>query len=146
MLATIVRLGRGDISRWPAAAITVSTNLTLSPNDNVSYWRFNGRTSTNTAVHAAAGPELRTLCRAVPPSVMAGTRCAVGTAVVTASCGELAERCEHVIHACAPDGLYGCATSEPLLKITFAQVLKEASALRACSVAVPALGCGVNGW
>lgn len=114
-----LRLCRGDLTSWQACAVAVSSNITLAGNNNPAYWRFAGRDGTNGAVHAAAGPELLAAVRALPafelPAADAPrasgvgrerlrTRCAVGSAVATPAFGSL--RCEHVIHAVCPDGLY----------------------------------------
>ena len=64
-----VRLVVGDIVSWNADAITVSSNRTLSPNNNASYWRFAGHVGTNGAVHSAAGPELLAAIQALPPTM-----------------------------------------------------------------------------
>ena len=169
-VGVLLRLARGDISRWNANAIAVSGNPSLSPNDNTMYWRFNGRKSTNSAVHARAGPGLRAAVVALPPwsdaaaataaldahssappsSSTTGHRCAVGEAVATPAFGALLETCDHVIHTVAPDGLYGAgggtAADPEVLRRSFAAVLRQAEELGARSVAIPALGCGVQGW
>jgi O-acetyl-ADP-ribose deacetylase (regulator of RNase III) len=179
-VGVLLRLARGDISRWNANAIAVSGNPSLSANDNTMYWRFNGRKSTNSAVHARAGPELRAAVVALPPwsddaaataatatatatsalgahihsvspsSSTTGHRCAVGEAVATPAFGALLETCDHVIHAVAPDGLYGAgggtAADPEVLRRSFAAVLRQAEQLGARSVAIPAIGCGVQGW
>ena len=114
-----LRLCRGDLTGWQACAVAVSSNITLAGNNNPAYWRFAGRDGTNGAIHAAAGPELLAAVRALPAFELPAadvprasgvgrerlrTRCAVGSAVATPAFGSL--RCEHVIHAVCPDGLY----------------------------------------
>ena len=157
-----LRLVRGaDIASWPVAAIAVSSNLTLAPNNNPHYWRFAGRTGTNGAVHDAAGPELLAAVRRLPvlhdesesKSAAAvgiagsarNTRCQVSRAVSTPAFGSLP--CEYVIHAVAPDGMYGFERdSETQLRETYRAVLTECARLRCKSLAMPAIGCGVQGW
>ena len=165
-----LRLAVGDIVTWRASAIAVSSNLTLSPNENPSYWRFAGRKGTNGAAHAAAGAELRFAVRCLPregdsqgiaghasqgTQLTAATRCPVGSAVVTKSFGRLQAICDHVVHVVAPDGMYIHAggrddhiqsLGEPLLRQSFSSALSAAAGAGAHSVALPALGCGVNGW
>ena len=150
VVALRLRLCRGDISSHRACAVAVSGNATLSPNLNSSFWRFNGRASTNYAIHAAAGPELAAACAALPLARLGSSaRCAPGEAVVTPSF-EM-RSCQHIIHAVCPDGLYGSggAASESgpaQLRQTFAAVLAAADGAGASVLALPALGCGVQGW
>jgi hypothetical protein len=63
--------------------------------------------------------------------------------------------CWYVVHVVVPDGLQVHAggsdhhvqrLSLPLLQQSFSAVLRAAAGVGARSVAVPALGCGVNGW
>ena len=153
------RLVRGaDISAWPAAAIAVSSNLTLAPNNNPHYWRFAGREGTNGAVHAAAGPELLAAVRQLPVlqddaetaaavgiAARSNIRCNVSRAVSTPAFGSL--QCDHVIHTVCPDGMYGFERdAEDLLRETYRAVLAECSLLQCTSLAMPAIGCGVQGW
>jgi O-acetyl-ADP-ribose deacetylase (regulator of RNase III) len=200
-----LRLGLGDIAKWRAQAITVSTNLTLTPNENPHYWRFAARSGTNGAVHEMAGPQLLAACRALRPSNDsvsggAGTaaahtrgdqflpwmpgdklvgnepwktsqqqqeswqedggaseaalssdavrRCEVGCVVVTPAFGRLVTELgvEHVLHVVVPDGISGGPPNEPLLRQSFTAVLEAATLCGASSLALPALGCGVQGW
>ena len=75
---------------------------------------------------------------------------------MTPAFGELARRgCRHVVHVVVPDGLQVHAGGSdrhvqrmalPLLRQSFSAVLTAAAGVGARSVALPALGCGVNGW
>ena len=57
----VLRIGRGDITRWAADAIATSANAGLCGNRAPSYWRFQRRPyNIDGAVHAAAGPALAT--------------------------------------------------------------------------------------
>ena len=202
-----LRLGVGDIAKWRAQAIAVSSNRTLAANFNPSYWRFAARSGTNGAVHDMAGPQLLAACRAITgapqassggePAAAAGAhmlgdqflpwmpgdelagkepwrtsqqqqeswqedggaseavwqsdgiqRCAVGEAVVTPAFGRLVTELgvEHVLHVVAPDATMGSTPDEALLRQSFTALLEAASLCGARSLAVPALGCGVQGW
>ena len=142
-----LRLAVGDIVTWRSHVIAVSSNRTLAGNENPNYWRFSGRRGTNGAAHIAA---------VEPQRSVATVRCEVGQAVWTRAFGPLAERgCTHVVHTVVPDGLYVHAgssdahvqaMSEPLLRESFSAVMATAAEVGAESVALPALGCGVNGW
>lgn len=78
------------------------------------------------------------------------TRCPIGEARSTPAFGSLLDRGatgHHVIHAVAPDGLFG--ESEEMqrdLRAAYTSVLAEAARLEVSSLVLPAIGCGVNGW
>ena len=79
--------------------------------------------------------------------------CLVGRSVVTPAFGALREQgVKFVVHAVAPDGRdpiesHGRpADATPLLRSAFASALAAAAAAGARSLAVPAIGCGVNNW
>ena len=202
-----LRLGVGDIAKWRAQAITVSSNWTLAPNENPHYWRFAARSGTNGAVHEMAGPQLLAACRALRPSSGSGSlgsttataaahtrgdqflpwmpgdqlagnepwkvtqkqeeswqedsgatqaalssdatrRCDVGQAVVTPAFGRLVTELgvKHVVHVVAPDAISGAPPDEQLLSRSFTAVLEAGTECGATSLALPALGCGVQGW
>jgi O-acetyl-ADP-ribose deacetylase (regulator of RNase III) len=147
-----------DIASWPADAIVSSSNAALAPNNNAHYWRFAGREGTNGAIHAAAGPELLEACRVFGDVDLQrigrgqalnrrrrNIRCAVGEAVSTPAFGAL--RCEHVIHAVTPDGMFDQGPESCyLLAQSYSSVLAQCGWLAVDHVAMPALGCGVHGW
>ena len=127
-------------------------------------------------VHAASGPELQAALEAVarvrhtrlrqtlsaaepwrgsllPSSSDGLVACLVGRSVVTPAFGALREQgVKFVVHAVAPDGRdpieSHCRPTDatPLLRSAFASALAAAAAAGARSLAVPAIGCGVNNW
>jgi O-acetyl-ADP-ribose deacetylase (regulator of RNase III) len=146
-----LRLCVGDLAAWPGVdAVVVSANRTLQGNASPSYWRFAGRDSVDGAVRVAAGDELAQHCAAL------SVCCEAGEAVATPAFGALARRgCRNIVHVVVPDGLQVHAgssdrhvqrTSLPLLRQSFSAALAAAAGCGARSVAMPALGCGVNGW
>ena len=148
-----LRLCVGDIASWRGVdCVAVSTNRTLQGNENPTYWRFAGRKSVNGAVRSVGGPELAEACKAQALR----RHCEVGEAVVTPAFGDLARRgCRHVVHVMVPDGLqiHGGGTDRhvqrmalPVMRQSFSAVLDAAADVGALSAAMPALGCGVNGW
>ena len=67
----------------------------------------------------------------------------------------MTETCAHIVHAVVPDGLYAHSggndahiqhLSSSGLRDSFASVIARAEDVGARSLAIPALGCGVNGW
>ena len=71
------------------------------------------------------------------------------------SFGRMTATCAHIIHAVVPDGLYAHSggndahiqqLSSSGLRQSFASVIARAEDVGARSLAIPALGCGVNGW
>ncbi len=141
-----IRLLRGCITRAAGRvdSLVTSTNRTLSGNGLESYWRFNGRDNVNGIVHAMGGTELyREICKIPLEGV---ERCKVGGAVVTPATGELTSISRHIVHCVAPDGMYGQESDPSTLRKTFEASFSAASSVGAESVAVPAVGCGVQGW
>ena len=147
----VLRIGRGDITRWAADAIATSANAGLCGNRAPSYWRFQRRPDNiDGAVHAAAGPALATAlseladARGFPyssptsdaasyrgslfPSATGGmVACPTGTAVLTRGFG-LAHT-KLVVHAVCPDGLFRTGppgAAEALLRATYRSALREA--------------------
>jgi len=134
-------LRRGDICTSTTDAIVTSANRALQGNSHTSHWRFNGRKNVDGTVHSAAGPKLLEACMSL--SMGPQGRCPPLCARATPSFGSL--RANIVVHAVAPDAVYGTGT--PLqLRTTFRAALAAAEEYGAQSVAFPALGCGVNGW
>ena len=141
-------LRRGDVSQCIADSIATSANRYLVGNASPNHWRFNGRKSADGAIRAAGGPELEALANAALVTTKTGAL-DPGDALVTPSAGNLITSCRHVIHAVAPDGLYGGqdpSANEALLHKTFASILSAAEQMGSSSVACPALGCGVQGF
>lgn len=146
-----LRLCVGDIAVWRGVdAVAVSTNRSLQGNANPQYWRFAGRESADGAVRRVAGEEL-----AMVAAELHGT-CSVGEAVATPAFGALVTHgCRHVVHVVVPDGLQVHAggsdrhvqqTGLLLLQQSFSAAIMAAAGCGARSLALPALGCGVNGW
>jgi len=127
-----------------AGAIVTSSNLYLCSNQNSNYWRFSGKTNIDGAVHAASGPELLQACHMLPIVETGGIRCPIGSAVVTRAYGQLPN--DYVIHTVAPDGFYDVKSNASLLKDCFVSVLRLADKLKVDRIAIPAIGCGVQGW
>jgi len=128
---------RGCITSTNANAIIVSANSTLVGESNRMYWRFAGKNSADGAIRDSAGPKLVQLCRALP-------ELAIGESVVTSGhFNKLGQR--HIIHTLVPDRLYGAEQSHSLLRVALEGSLQQAAACGR-TVALPALGCGVNGW
>lgn len=137
-------------------AIATSANAALVGNGNPNYWRFAGKHNVDGAVHRAAGPRLLEACQSLTPigGGNAAQRCGVGDAVVTPAFDLHAGL---VIHAVAPDGLYGSQPSssssslssalpETLLCRTYTAILEAARGSSIESLALPAVGCGVLGF
>jgi O-acetyl-ADP-ribose deacetylase (regulator of RNase III) len=140
-----LRLARGDLALCLADALATSSNCNLSGNANPSNWRFNGRRNVDAAVRAAGGPALTaSSCAAL--EARGGRLLEPGSAVATRAGGEL--RAAWVIHAVAPDAMYGgeAGANAALLRKTYRSVLQAAGELGARSLVVPALGCGVQGF
>ena len=121
-------------------------------------------------IHAAAGGELQkalveiTAQRAylmsggggiwrgslLPRSTGGLVSCLAGSAVCTPSFGKLRSYAEWIVHAVAPDGRYpnhwAAYAGIPILRDTFASAIVCADEVGASSLAVPSIGCGVNGW
>jgi O-acetyl-ADP-ribose deacetylase (regulator of RNase III) len=89
------------------------------------------------AIHRAAGPKLLEECRRVPSS--GGIRCPSGEARITGA-GNLGTR--YIIHAVGPR--YGIDPNpETLLESAYRNSLELAVSKGCCSIAFPAISCGV---
>lgn len=138
-----VRFLRKCITEAKAGAIVTPSNHLLSNNAKNKYWRFTGRKNVNGAVHTAGGEELLKLTQEIP--VINDVRCPENTAISTPSTGSLVANTDYVIHVVAPQTL--CPPMDPsVLKPAYAATLAKAKDLGVTSVAVPAIGCGVQGW
>ena len=92
------------------------------------------------AIHRAAGPELLNYCRDIPEIM--GQRCPPGHARITPG-GKLA--CRYVIHTVGPR--YNIDPEpEVLLKSAYINSLDLVLEYGCCSVALPAVSCGVYGY
>ncbi len=94
------------------------------------------------AIHRAAGPELRTACRALP-EVRPGVRCPVGESRITKGF-RLPAR--YVIHTVGPVYRGGDAGEPALLAACYASAMALARRHGLLEIAFPAISCGVFGY
>ena len=94
------------------------------------------------AIHRAAGPELLAACRALP-QVRAGVRCPTGQARLTLGFRLPAK---YVIHTVGPIWHGGDRGEPELLASCYRESLRLARENAICSVAFPAISCGVYGY
>jgi O-acetyl-ADP-ribose deacetylase (regulator of RNase III) len=138
-----VRLLKGClVARSTSAAVVTSANPYLVGEANTNYWQFAGRSSADGVVRHAAGRVVLDELELLP-----GLPLGLGQ-VATTRGGELSDT---LVHVCAPDRLYGGTTPDgttgvELLTGCFTGALRAAEAANACSIAMPAIGCGVRGW
>jgi len=94
------------------------------------------------AIHRAAGPALLQACRALPESAP-GVRCATGEACITPG---FALPARYVIHTVGPIW-HGGEQHEPLLLAQcYRHSMQRLRELNLCSIAFPAISCGVFGY
>ncbi len=94
-------------------------------------------------IHAAAGPELRNLCLALPIVEGENIRCKTGDAVITGS-AELAQRTgpiQHIIHAVGPRSQQ--ENREQILEATYRSILAKAEENGIRKLAIPSISTGV---
>ena len=143
-----VSISRGDLTECEADALVNAANRFLTGSTNGNHWLFAGKINVDTAVHAKGGAHLLRACKALPVlEGEGGARCLPGSAMLTRPArgvfGQL--RSPRIVHAVAP--LYSSfAASAPLLQSAVASALMLAARDGARTVALPALGCGVNGF
>ena len=145
----LVRIVRGNLATHRADAIVNSANPSLSGAFNTSYWRFNGRRSVDGALHEAAGQDALRSLSAEAMRAASLQLLLPGQTLVTPPSGRLVQTTKLIIHTVAPDGLYGAGVSDDqlaLLKTSYAVAMATAEEHGATSVAIPAIGVGVNGW
>ncbi|KAJ1618693.1 hypothetical protein T492DRAFT_445867 [Pavlovales sp. CCMP2436] len=144
-----IRLLRGCIvqhalaDRARPAALVTSANPHLSGEASPSYWQFAGRNSADGAIRLAAGPLLEAELQQIH-----GRPLTPGSAIAT-SAGLL--EAEMLVHAIAPDRLYGAAPgsgTNPLaqLRSCYESALQLADEAGMQSITFPPIGCGVRGW
>lgn len=120
----------GDLTQARVDAIVNAANPTLLGGGGV-----------DGAIHRAAGPRLVAACRALP-ELRPGVRCPTGEARITPGF-DLAAR--HVIHTVGP--VYGGrAEDAEALARAHRSSLELAVASGLCSIAFPAISCGVYGY
>ena len=143
-MTRVLRIARGDLSLWAADALAISANRSLSGNANPMHWRFAGRKSCDGAVLAAGGAELAANVAALNPQP---PQLAQGSAIATRAGGALSA--QWVVHASAPDALYGGSDpeqAESMLSTTHNSILSVAHSVGAQTLACCAIGCGVMGF
>lgn len=128
---TAIEVVRGDITQQRVDAIVNAANSSLLGGGGV-----------DGAIHAGAGPQLLTSCRAVrrdqwPDGLPTG-------AAVTTIAGNLSAR--FVIHTVGPKHWEHPDGGAELLAGCHRASLDEAQAHGCSSIAFPAISCGVYGW
>lgn len=118
----------GDITRLAVDAVVNAANETLLGGGGV-----------DGAIHAAAGPQLLSACRALP-EVRPGVRCPTGEARITPGF-KLPAR--HVIHTVGPVWRGGESNEDELLASCYRSSLSLAEEHGANSIAFSAISCGV---
>lgn len=127
---TTLVLSQGDI-----------TNLAVDAIVNAANERMLGGGGVDGAIHRAAGRELLAACRAIP-ELRAGVRCPTGEARITPAFNLPAR---FVIHTVGP--VYKTAAqAAPVLAAAYQSVFALAHEHGLCSVAFPAISCGVYGY
>ena len=74
----------GDIAVARHAVVVNAANSSLVGSVNPHYWRFKNRLNVDTAIHRAAGPQLRKECEALP-ELERYVRCPAGERSITVS-------------------------------------------------------------
>lgn len=126
-----IEVVRGDITKLDLDAIVNAANE-----------RMLGGGGVDGAIHRAAGPELLAACRRVP-EVRPGVRCPTGDVRLTPGF-RLPAR--HVIHTVGPVWRGGAHGEPELLASCYRRSLELARAHGLCSIAFPAISCGVYGY
>jgi O-acetyl-ADP-ribose deacetylase len=130
-MASTLHIVRGDITKLDVDAIVNAANT-----------RMLGGGGVDGAIHRAAGSKLLEACRAVG-EVSPGVRCPTGEARVTPGF-DLPAR--YVIHTVGPIWHGGTSGEPELLAACYRNSLQLAAANGACSIAFPAISCGVYGY
>lgn len=166
-----LRLLRGNIAFWQGDCLVNAGNTQLVPSTLTEYWRHIGREDVNTAIYAAAGPDLADECASLPcamvndsktdlvacaPDSGVEIRCPRGEARLTL--GHLL-KVKHIIHAVGPDydTSVRCAgggeamahaheKAKSLLDSTYSNIFRLANQIDVASLALPAISCGVMGF
>lgn len=120
-----IQVVRGDITTMNVDAIVNAANEVLLPGGGVCG-----------AIHAAAGPRLATACQAIG-------HCPTGDAVTTEAY-DLPSR--YVIHAVGPVWHGGASGEEQALADCYSAILREAVAVDARTLAIPAISTGIYGF
>jgi O-acetyl-ADP-ribose deacetylase (regulator of RNase III) len=126
-----VTVARADITRLAVDAIVNAANE-----------RMLGGGGVDGAIHRAAGPQLLEACQSVP-EVRPGVRCPTGESRITP--GFLLPA-RYVIHTAGPVWRGGGAGEAELLARCYRSALALAAGHGLCSIAFPAISCGVYGY
>ena len=128
---TLVEVKLADITKLKVDAIVNAANE-----------RLLGGGGVDGAIHAAAGPELLSACRALA-EVRPGVRCPTGDARLTSG---FQLRARFVIHTVGPVWRGGDEGEPDLLASCYRAVLALCSEHGFRSLAIPAISCGVYGF
>ena len=139
-----------------AEAIAVSANPLLEGTARSSHWRFAGRKNADGAVRAAGGQSLAYNSARLRDTV---GPLEIGSAETTRAGGSL--RARWVVHCVAPDAIARSEAEHAVylrnpqafsgeldlrLESTFDAAIDAATSLRARSLALPAIGCGIRAF
>ena len=129
-MAALVSIRRGDLTQQEVDAIVNAANE-----------RMLGGGGVDGAIHRAAGPRLLQACQEVP-ELRPGVRCPTGQARITPG---FQLRARYVIHTVGP--VYSARPLDAeLLGSAFRASLTLAVEHGLCSLAFPAISCGVYGY
>ena len=127
--------------RFAAGGIVTSANPLLCGNRSL-WWGFKRRRNVDGIVHAAAGPGLAAECDALPAVGPEGEKLLLGSVRATGAHELVAKS---VLHALSPTS-HRSPRGEGVLRQTYESCLRVADAHGLASLALPALGCGINAF
>ena len=149
--ALVLQLTKGCITSAGTEAIASSANVGLMGSTlQKNAWHHSGRQCADAAIHSAAGPELMTHLKRLPyVDAEERQKLQIGCALATPASGRLLPRSKHVVH-CASPHVIGKARADAddvqALLRTYLSVLSCADQLSVRSLALPAVGVGVNAF
>jgi O-acetyl-ADP-ribose deacetylase (regulator of RNase III) len=124
-LPSRIRILQGDITRLDVEAVVNAANGALAPGGGVCG-----------AIHAAAGPELETACRALGGCPEGGARITPGFRL----------RAAWVIHAVGPVWRSGTAGEPEALRSAYLESLRLCGEKAIATVAFPLISTGIYGF